>query len=111
MPDRIGLEALRLAQHKRFRAAALAGGDLIHAPPGGDRAVLIQHALAIPLALKSVMPLDQKPVGAFAALAVMPQPHQYPASLQLLAGERESQLALGKRFGRIAIAGPEAAVP
>ena len=67
--------------------------------------------VAVAFALIAVVPLDQQPVGALAALAVMAQAHEHPAALQLLADQREFELALAQRLGGIAVRGPEAAVP
>ena len=57
--------------------------------------------------------LDQKPVVAVAALAVVAHAHDHPTALQLFARERELQLALAQRPLRIAtvLGSPEAAVP
>src|SRR5215510_2575699 len=57
------------------------------------------------------MALDQQPVVALAALAVMTQAHQNPGALQFFAAKGEAELALAQRFGRILIASPEAAIP
>ena len=73
--------------------------------------VLIQQHFVTAFALKAVVPFDQKPVDAPAALTVMAQADEHPASLQLVPGQRESQLTLDKRRRCIAISGPEAAVP
>ena len=61
-----------------------------------------------------VLVLDQQPVVALAAaVAVVLQPHQHPAALQLVTGQDELQLALAQR--RVDVVGafgqPEAAVP
>ena len=57
--------------------------------------------------------LDQQPVGALAAVAVVLQPNQDPAAAQPLPGEREFQLAAGERLlGRLAAFGlPIPAIP
>src|SRR5262245_8974937 len=57
------------------------------------------------------MTLDQQPVAAFAALAVMAQTHQYPGALQFFPSEREAELALAQRLGRVLIARPETTIP
>ncbi len=38
--------------------------------------------------------LDQQPVGALAAIAVVAHPHQHPAAMQLVAIQREFKIAL-----------------
>ena len=57
--------------------------------------------------------LDQQPVGALAAVAIVLHPHQHPAAMQPLALEDEFEVALGERFlGRAPPFGlPVAAVP
>src|SRR5215510_15961054 len=89
-----------------FWVAPLAGGDLFHATTRGDRVVLTQQAFVTVFALKAVVPFDQKPIDAPAALTVMAQTDQHPASLQLVPGQRESQLTLGKQRRCIAISDP-----
>ena len=59
----------------------------------------------------AVAVLDQKPVVALAALAVMAQAHQHPATLQLLTDKRELQLALAQSFVRIPVAAPRSRDP
>ena len=54
--------------------------------------------------------LDQQPIGALAAIAVVPHPHQHPAAMQLLAVQGELQVALFEAaLGIVAL--PIAAVP
>ncbi len=54
--------------------------------------------------------LDQQPVGALAAVAVAFHPHQHPAAVQLVAVQREFQVALLE--AAIGIVGfPGAAIP
>ena len=57
--------------------------------------------------------LDQQPVDALAAAAVMFDAHQHPASLELAAGEHELQFAVGERTYRIYVrlGCPVAAIP
>jgi hypothetical protein len=73
---------------------------------------LLQNRLAI-LAVEVVLVLDQQPVVALAALAVVAHAHQNPAALQLAAGERELEIALAQRRIDVAVAlrRPEPAVP
>jgi hypothetical protein len=54
--------------------------------------------------------LDQEPVGALAAVAVAFHPHQHPTAVQLVAVQREFQVALLE--AAIGIIGfPDAAIP
>src|SRR5581483_7340723 len=63
-----------------------------------------------PLARIFVAMLDQKPVGALAAVTVMPHTHQHPASMQLVAMQAEFQITLLEPpFGIVRF--PSAAVP
>ena len=96
-----------------FGAAALAGGDLRHRAAGGDRAVLVQHRVAIAVARILVAVLDQQPVGSLAAGAIVLHPHQHPAAVQPLAVEREFEVALRPAPARrhAAFGLPVAAVP
>ena len=88
MPDRIRLR-LRpsaLGQHEGFGRAALACLDLLHGPPGGDRAVLRQNLIVITRPGKVIPMFDQQPVGPLAvAIAIVLDPHEHPAPVQLIA--------------------------
>ena len=53
--------------------------------PGRHRAILLEDIVVLALARIFVAMLDQQPVGALAAVAVMTHPHQHPAAVQLLA--------------------------
>jgi hypothetical protein len=57
--------------------------------------------------------LDEEPVGALAAAAVVAQTHQHPAAVQSLALERELQVAAAQRLlGRLGpLRNPVAAIP
>ena len=72
---------------------------------------MLEDGITVTLALIAVVALDQEPVRALAALPVMAQSHQHKASLQLFADQRETQLALAQSLFRVAVSGPEAAIP
>ena len=61
---------------------------------------MLEDVFGVAFLLIAVMALDQQPVVALAALAVVAQAHQHPAALQLLAGKRELELALAQGLGR-----------
>src|SRR5436189_5043022 len=111
MPDRVCLEAFRLAEHERLGAPPLARSDVFHAAAGRDRAIPGEDVFRIALLLIAIVTLDEEPVRALAVLAVMAQTNEHPAALQLLAGEGELELALAQRLGGVPVRCPEAAVP
>src|ERR1700760_2322785 len=96
--------------HERFRRLALAGGNLVHAAAGSDRAILVKDTFAVSVARIFVAMLDQQPVGAFSPAAVVSHPHQHPASMQLVAMQGELQIALLESLFRI-VGFPITAVP
>src|SRR4026207_2101356 len=69
--------------------------------------------MGVPVALPlvAVLELYQQPIGALAVLAVVPQAHQHPVALQLLACKCESQLALAQRPPGVAVRSPDAPRP
>src|SRR6185437_373323 len=110
MPDSVGLAAAVLRRHERLWRSALALSDLLHRPSGRDRTILLEDIIAFALLGVFVAMLDQKPVGALAAGAVMAHAHQHPASVQLVALKREFEVAFPEAgFGIITI--PIAAIP
>ncbi|MHC2386025.1 hypothetical protein ACVIHB_000841 [Bradyrhizobium liaoningense] len=110
LPDCIGLAPGTLGQHERLWRAALAFGNLLHRAAGGDGLVLVENVVVRAFADIFVTMLDQEPVGALAAGAVVAHAHQDPASMQLLAVQGELQIALLEAGFRI-IRFPRAAVP
>ena len=70
-----------------------------------------QEGIAVALAGGVVAVLDQQPVGALAAHAVVLHAHEHPAALQPLAFQREFQVAAFQPVMRIAFGNPVAAVP
>ena len=110
MPDRVGLALAVLRHHERLWRLALALCDLLHRAPRGDRAILRENVVVLALLRIFVAVLDQEPVGALAAIAVMAHPHQHPAAMQLVAMQVEFQVALLEAaLGIFRI--PSAAVP
>lgn len=57
--------------------------------------------------------LDQQPIGALAALAIVAHAHKHEAAVQALAFEGELEVALGKRLFRalLSLRLPIAAIP
>ena len=109
VPDRVGL-CLALGQHERLWRLALALRDLRHRSPRGHGAILFQDVVGLAFLGEFVAVLDQEPVGALAAVAVALHPHQHPAAVQLVAMQREFQVALLE--AAIGIIGfPGAAIP
>ena len=68
--------------------------DLRHRSPRGHGAIILQEVVGLAFSGVFVAVLDQEPVGALAAVAVAPHPHQNPAALQLVAVQGELQVAL-----------------
>ena len=110
MPDRIGLAAPALRGHERFWRTALAGGDFFHRAARGDGAILVENIVGLAFFGELVAVLDQQPVGALAAAAVVAHAHQHPTAVQLLAIQRELQVAL-LEAGLGSVGFPVAAVP
>src|SRR6516165_6498294 len=93
MPNRIGLSAARSGRHEWFWRLALAAGDLLHRATGGDRPILLQDVIGLAFPRILVAVLDQEPIGALLAAAIA-HAHQHPAAVQLVALQRELQVAL-----------------
>ena len=110
IPDVVRSGARSGADHERLGAAALALRDLIHRAARGDRSVQVENVVVAAFPSVFVAMLDQQPVGAFAAAAVVTHPHQHPAAMQLLAVEREFEIALLEAALGI-VAAPGAAIP
>src|SRR5204863_5667289 len=114
MPDCPRIGSLCAGGHEWSGASAFTSLDLIHCAPGRNGAVLAEQCGSI-LAGKLVTMLDQEPVSALAAIAcTVFHAHEHPAPPELLAGDREFELALAQRA--IYVAGfllrhPEAAIP
>ena len=110
MPHRIGAGAFGLRHHERLWRLAFACGDLIHGPAGGDRSVGIEHIIGLAFPGIFVAMFDQQPVGALAPIAVATHAHQHKAAVQLVAMQREFQVAFPESL--LGIVGfPIAAVP
>ncbi len=110
MPDRVRAGALRFRQHEGFWRPALAGSDLLHGPPRGDRFVLVQDVVGLAFFGIFVAVLDQQPIGPFSPIAIPAHPHQHPTAVQLVAVQREFQVALLESFFGI-VGLPIAAIP
>src|SRR5262245_33772326 len=76
LPPRVG--ALSAGRHKWLRTAPFAVGDLLHAAPGSNGAVLRKER-SVTRAHKSVAMFDQQPSVAFAVLALVLHAHQDPS--------------------------------
>ena len=100
-----------LARDEGRRRLALAGRDRVQAAAGGDGFGVRQEGIAVALAGGVVAVLDQQPVGALAAPAVVLHAHEHPAALQPLAFQSEFQVAALQPLMRIALGNPVAAVP
>ena len=109
VPDRVGL-CLALGQHERLWRLALALRDLRHRSSRSHGAILFQDVVGLAFLGEFVAVLDQEPVGALAAVAVALHPHQHPAAVQLVAMQREFQVALLEAALGI-IGFPDAAIP
>ena len=84
--------------------------DLFERAARRDRAVLLQHVLAAAGLGVVIAVLDQQPVGALAAAAVVLHAHQHPLALEFLTHQREFEVTLGETFRRV-FGVPVAAVP
>ncbi len=93
MPHRIRPRARGLCRHERLGRPALAARDLRHAASRGDGFILVQDVVGLALFGVLIVVLDQEPVGALAACAVVAHPHQHPAAMQLVAMQGEFQVA------------------
>src|SRR5262249_59809819 len=89
---------------------ALAVSDLLHGATGGDGTILLEDVVVFTLPGIFVAMLDQEPVGALAAVAVVSHAHQHPAAMQLVAMQVELEVALGEAARGI-VRIPGAAVP
>src|SRR5215510_4303533 len=76
LPPRVG--ALSAGRHKWLRTAPFAVGDLLHAAPGSNGAVLRKER-SVTLVHKSVAMFDQQPSVAFAVLTLALHAHQDPS--------------------------------
>ena len=95
LPDRIGLgRAAPSPVMNGFGALPLPAAICSMRAAGGDRAILVEDVVRLALSRIFVAMLDQQPVGALAAGAVVAHPHQHPAAVQLVAVEGELQVAL-----------------
>ncbi len=110
IPYRVGPAAAGFRRHERLWGLALAFRDLGHRPTRSDGLIGIENAVGAAFPREIVAMLDEKPVGALAAVAVVAHPDQHPASMQLLAMQRELQIALLESPFRI-VGFPIAAVP
>ena len=93
-----------------FGALPLPSAICVQAPAGSDGLIGVQNVVGFALFGEFVAVLDQQPVGALAAVAVMAHPHQYPTAMQLVAIQREFQVALLEALFRI-VGFPITAVP
>src|SRR6185312_4175755 len=110
IPDRIGFGAAGLDGHERLWRLAFAFCDLLHRTAGGNRAIVLEDRLSLPVPGIFVAVFYQQPVGPAAAVAIMAHAHQNPASVQLVALQREFQIALLEALFRI-VGVPGAAIP
>ncbi len=113
VPNGIRLNVAAL-HHERFWLPALAGGDRLHGSAGGDGGcVVFKDSRAILLDREIVVMLDQQPICALAAVAIIAHPHQHEAAMQPLTFQRKLEITLGERlFGRlVAFRLPVAAIP
>src|SRR6185437_8900930 len=90
-----------LHHHERFWRLALAFGYLLEAASRGNGSILLQNVVLLTFLCIFIAMLDQEPVGAIAAIAVVAHAHQHPASLQLVAIEAELEIALLETRGGI----------
>ena len=110
IPDLRGLGAGRRPQHERLRRTSLALGDLLHRASRCRRRILVEDRVLFPFTRIIVAVLDQKPVEALAAGAVVFHPHQHPFAVQLLAFQREFEVAFLEALLGI-VREPVAAIP
>ena len=110
MPDRVCIHAAGFCRHERFWRPALARGDLFHRAARGDGTILVENIVGLAFPGELVAVLDQEPVGALAAAAVVAHAHQHPTAVQLFAIKRELQVAL-LEAGLGSVGFPVAAVP
>ncbi len=110
MPDRIRLAATGLCRHERLWRFALAFGDLVHGPSRGHRLIGIQDIVGRALFREFVAMFYQQPIRSFAPVTVMAHADQHPTAVELVAVQREFQVALLESFFGV-VGLPIAAVP
>src|SRR4029077_9826789 len=110
VPDGVRLAAAALYRHERFWCPALALRDLFHRPAGRDGAILVEDVVGLAHSGEFVAMLDQKPIGSFSTVAVVPHPHQHPTAVQLVAVEGELEVTFLETALRI-VGIPITAVP
>ncbi len=99
-PDGVRRRHFAPAGHERLGPFALAGRDLLHAAARGDgNVVVFQEAVMVAFALQAVVRLDQQPVGALGALAILVETHKMPGALHPFASEDGGQMALLELLG------------
>src|ERR1700732_3693392 len=110
MPDRVGPAAPGACRHEWLWRLALACGDLVHGAPRADRSIVIKNIVVLAFPRIVVAMFDQEPIGALSTVAVVAHAYQHPAAVQLVAAQREFQVALLEPL--LGIVGfPIAAVP
>ena len=113
MPDRARVGCFANTRHEGLRPLASACGDRLHAATRRDRSVLVEDRGTVAFDCELVAMLDQEPVVALAAIAIVAHAHQHPAAPQLGARKNELELTPAQCFAGVTVPvrHPEAAVP
>ncbi len=113
MPDRVRFCRRAASQNERLRAFSAPRRDLRHRSLRRDRAILREDAVVVAGLGAFVAVLDQKPIGALVAGAVVLDAHENPTAFELISGENEFEFALAQLLFRALVAHrrPETAIP